>query len=93
MQELMRRIGLVFASVVTLLSVVMAAKCIFPRAQMYHESCEQRDQLQAEVDQLKQEITQTKRDIGRLKTSPYYLEQLARTNHCVADNEFIFIFK
>ncbi len=93
MQELLRRIGFVFASIVTLLSVIMAVKCILPRAQTYRESSSQREQLQSEVDELKQQITQTRRDIGRLKTSPYYLEQLARTNHCVADNEFIFIFE
>ncbi len=93
MQDFMRRIGFVFASIVTLLSVIMAVKCILPRAQTYRESRAQVAALQSEYDQLKQQVAQTRLDINRLKTSPHYLERLARTNHCVADNEFIFIFE
>ncbi len=93
MQELMRRIGIFFVVVIALLSVGMAAKCIYPRVQTYRASHRQRAHLQHEVDALRQQITSTKRDIDRLKTSPYFVEQLARTNHRVADNEIVFIFE
>ncbi len=93
MQELMRRIGTLFTIVIALLSVGMAVKCIYPRVQTHRASAQQRAQLQEEVDALRQQIASTKRDIDRLKTSPYFVEQLARTNHRVADNEIVFIFE
>ncbi len=93
MQEFMRRIGMFFVAVIALLSVGMAIKCIVPRIATNREGQLRRAQLQQEVDQLRQQITMTKRDIDRIKTSPYFVEQLARANHRVADNEIIFIFE
>lgn len=92
MQDLLRHIFWASCIVITLFSVGMAAKRLAPRWRARHESRQALEQLQAQVEDIRQQITATKRNIDRFRTSPYFVERLARDNHRVAENEIIFIF-
>ena len=91
--DFLRKTMLVFLAMGTIVSVSIMVKCAFPKYRSWRENLAQRDALQAEVDDVRAQITQTKRNIDRFKTSPYFVERLARTNHRVADNEIVFIFQ
>lgn len=82
-----------FLALGALVSVVIAVKHTLPKQRAWKANEAYRVQLQEEVEQLRADITQTKRNIDRFKTSPYFIERLARENHRVADNEVVFIFK
>jgi cell division protein FtsB len=73
--------------------MVIAVKHTVPSFHAWRENVSQQETLQAEVDSIRDQITQTKRNIDRFKTSPYFVERLARMNHRVADNEIVFIFQ
>ena len=63
-----------------------------PRWRLWQENRLAQEQVQAQVEDIRQQITATKRNIDRFRTSPYFVERLARANHRVAENEIIFIF-
>lgn len=93
MNELLRKMMIVFLSIGCAVSISVMVKYSIPKHQAWRENMAQRDALQAEVDQIREQITQTKRNIDRFKSSPYFVERLARVNHRVADNEIVFIFQ
>lgn len=92
MQDLLRRILWSAFVVLTLFSVGMAVRCLVPRWQARNESRQALERLQAQVEDVRLQITATKRNIDRFRTSPYFVERLARDNHRVAENEIIFVF-
>lgn len=92
MQDLLRRIIVSFLVACTLLSVAAAVRYLVPRWHLWQENRLAQEQLQAQVEDIRQQITATKRNIDRFRTSPYFVERLARANHRVAENEIIFIF-
>lgn len=92
MQDLLRRITLAFLFIGTLLSAAVAVKCMVPRYRAWNENRQDQERLQAQVEDIRRQITATKRNIDRFRTSPYFVERLARDNHRVAENEIIFIF-
>lgn len=77
----------------TLVSVVVAVPRIAPCHAERDANMEKRESLQADVERLKQEIAGTKRKIDRFNSSRYFVEQLARANSRVAENEIVFIFE
>lgn len=91
--DLLRKIMIGFLISGVILSGIVAWHFSLPKHQAWRENIAQRDTLQAEVDQIREQITQTKRNIDRFKTSPYFVERLARMNHRVADNEIVYIFQ
>lgn len=93
MNDFLRKMMFGFLTMGVLVSVSIAVKCSIPKYRAWRINVAQRAQLQAEVEEIRDEITQTKRNIDRFKTSPYFVERLARMNHRVADNEIVFIFQ
>ena len=93
MNDFLRKMMFGFLTMGVLVSVSIAVKCSIPKYRAWRINVAQRDQLQAEVEEIRDEITQTKRNIDRFKTSPYFVERLARMNHRVADTEIVFIFQ
>ncbi len=93
MQELLRRVTFLFLAIGTLVSVSVAVKCGLPRMEAWQENRAEQARLEAEVDTVRRQITATKRNIDRFRTSPYFVERLARTNHRVAENEVLFILE
>jgi cell division protein FtsB len=91
--DFLRKMMFGFLTMGVLVSVSIAVKCSIPKYRAWRINVAQCDQLQAEVEEIRDEITQTKRNIDRFKTSPYFVERLARMNHRVADNEIVFIFQ
>ena len=74
-------------------SILIALKYAMPNYRSWRENVVRRDALQGEVNTIRDQITQTTRNLDRFKTSPYFVERLARMNHRVADNEIVFIFQ
>ena len=93
MSELLRKMMVAFLFIGVVVSASIAGKYTMPKLQAWRDNTAQRDALQVEVDQIREQITQTKRNIDRFKSSPYFVERLARMNHRVADNEIVFIFQ
>ena len=91
--ELLRKMMVTVLVIGVVVSFSIAWKYAMPKHQAWRDNAAQRDALQAEVDQIREQITQTKRNIDRFKSSPYFVERLARMNHRVADNEIVFIFQ
>ncbi|MEG1479526.1 MAG: hypothetical protein RSD41_00755 [Kiritimatiellia bacterium] len=93
MQELIKRIGYGFLIVVALVSATTAIAYLVPQWRTWSVNCVQRELLQTEVDNIQQNIASVKRNIVRFNGSPYFVEQLARSNHRVNDKEIVFIFE
>ncbi len=93
MRDLLRKIASFAIVLILLVTTVVVIKISIPKYRTWRANVAQRDALQAEVDSIREQITQTKRNIDRFKTSPYFVERLARMNHRVADNEIVFIFQ
>lgn len=93
MQDLLRKMLLIFISIGTLVSVALGAKALYPRYTAWQANRAERDILQVQVAEAREEITNVKRKMNRFQTSPYFVEQLARANHRVADNEIVYIFE
>ena len=91
--DVMRYLMFSVLGLAVLVSLSIAVKYSIPKQREWQENQARRDALQMEVEQVRAEITQTKRNIDRFKTSPYFIERLARSNHRVADNEIVFIFQ
>ena len=93
MGDFFRRLVFSLLGIATLVSVVLAAQCILPAYREWVERRAVRSDLTRRVDEGAARIAAINRDIDRFKTSPYFVEQLARANHRVADNEIVFIFE
>lgn len=93
MQDLLRRMMMVFLTIGALVSVSVAMKSIVPSYVAWQENSARRDMLTKELEQVRQQIADTKRDIERFGRSPYFVEQLARAKHRVADNEVLLLFE
>lgn len=93
MADIWRKIGLIVLGMAVVINFAIVAKCAFPKYQEWQNNIAQQATLQTEVDNIRSQITQTKRNIDRFKTSPYFIERLARQSHRVADNEVVFIFR
>lgn len=93
MQEIIRKTAVAFLVIMTLVSVVVAVPRISPGLTERSANMEKRAALQADVERLKSEIAGTKRKIDRFNSSRYFVEQLARANARVAENEIVFIFE
>ena len=93
MRDLLRKIACFALGLIAIVTTIVLIKVSIPKYQAWRANVAQRDALQAEVDAIRDQITQTKRNIDRFKTSPYFVERLARMNHRVADNEIVFIFQ
>lgn len=93
MQELIRKTVIVLFAIATVVSFATAIPRIIPCTAEREANILKRENLQAEVEQLKQEIAGTKRKIDRFNSSRYFVEQLARANARVAENEIVFIFE
>lgn len=93
MQEIIRKTVLLFLTSLPLVSIVVAVPRITPVRAEHRSNTEKRDLLQADIERLKQEIAGTKRKIDRFNSSRYFVEQLARANSRVAENEIVFIFE
>lgn len=93
MQEIIRKTAVAFLVIMTLVSFTVAVPRVVPAHAEHAVNTEKRDALQHEVERLKQEIAGTKRKIDRFNSSRYFVEQLARANSRVAENEIVFIFE
>lgn len=93
MNDILRKMIFGFFLMGAGISIIIAVKCTLPKQREWAENKAYCAQLQDEVDEIRADITQTKRNIDRFKTSPYFIERLARKNHRVADNEVVFIFQ
>lgn len=93
MNDFLRKMVKVFLLMGACVSILIALKYAMPNYRSWRENVVRRDALQGEVNTIRDQITQTKRNIDRFKTSPYFVERLARMNHRVADNEIVFIFQ
>jgi len=92
MHDLVQRMTFAFVFVGMLVSIALGIRAVRPKWQDWQEHCAEQEALQSSVDDIRQQITQTKGDINRFRTSPYFVERLARKNHRVADNEIVLIF-
>lgn len=93
MQDFIHRTVIAFSIIAMLVSTAVAVPRIIPHHAERKANIQKREALQADVDRLKQEIAGTKRKIDRFNSSRYFVEQLARANARVAENEIVFIFE
>lgn len=93
MQEFIRKTVFVLFVIATFVSFAVAIPRIVPSTAEREANIQKRETLQADVERLKQEIAGTKRKIDRFNSSRYFVEQLARANARVAENEIVFIFE
>ncbi len=93
MQDFVKKAGICMLAVAAMVSVVVGAFHVAPAYRRWQHFSADHAELQARVDTLRQAITETRRDIDRFNRSPYFVEQLARANHRVADNEIVLIFE
>ncbi len=82
----------VFIGIALFVNAVLATRCLFPKWRVKEESLALRAELQEQVATRKQDISVLKRKIDRFYSSRWFVEQLARANHRVAENEIVFIF-
>lgn len=92
MQDFLKRILFGFIFIGMLVSIAAAVKCTLPRYQAWCESRQLRQTLQGEVAGKQREIAEIKRKIERFRSSRWFVEQLARENHRVAENEIVVLF-
>lgn len=59
---------------------------------VWDATSEKKAQLQKDVDQLREEDASVANNTTRAKTSPHYVERLARERHQVAEGEVLYIF-
>ncbi len=93
MQDLLRRMMVAFLVIGALVSVSVAVKHAVPSYAILQERRARCAELREELAQVRQQTADTKRDIERFGRSPYFVEQLARARHRVADNEVLLLFE
>lgn len=92
MQKLLKTTLYVFIGTFVFVNTVLAVRCLVPKCRVKEESLALRAELQEQVAARKQDISVLKRKIDRFYSSRWFVEQLARANHRVAENEIVFIF-
>ena len=93
MQDFLKRMLVSFIFLGMLVSISVAVRCSVPQYRKWRECTALRRELQADVDGAKAQISETKRKIDRFHSSRWFVEQLARENHRVAENEIVFVFE
>ncbi len=93
MHDFLKKIGFALFAFLMLLSCAVAVFYTLPQLRIKQSNTERRDALQAELLEIQEEIAHYKRNLVRFNTSPYFVEQLARSNHRISDKEIVFVFE